>query len=88
MNDKYYDIDNYVSNKANSEYTIDNVLRNNIGAKLKVNLVTNNNNEALNGILEYVGDNYFIISNPENGSWHLILPIYLNYISFEEPIKF
>ena len=87
MNGYYYNIDTpdnsirYTSNK------VDDLLKNNKGAKVTAHLIINNSHETISGILESIGDDYIIISSPLDGSWQLILPMYLSYITFDEPIK-
>ena len=64
------------------------ILKNNIGKKINISMsYQNNEKELYNGIIEYIGDDNIIISNPESGNWYLLLLKYLNYIEFEEKIN-
>ena len=40
------------------------------------------------GIIEQAGRDHIIVSNPTTGEWYLILMIYLDFVTFEEPINF
>lgn len=75
-----------------SEKYIDNILRMNIGKKVVVSTAmptgTGMENKNFDGIVEDVGRDYLVISNPKNGEWSLILLIYITYITSVEPIKY
>ena len=75
-----------------SESYIENVLRLNKGKKAKFYITIPSSKESeekvFDGILEKVGKDHVIVSNPINGEWYLIPMIYLNYITFEEKINF
>ena len=43
---------------------------------------------VFNGIIEQAGRDHIIVSNPETGEWYLILMIYLDFVTFEEPINY
>ena len=70
---------------------IENILRLNKGKKAKFHVTIPGSNEwqdkIFEGIIEQAGRDHIIISNP-NGDWYLILMIYLDYVTFEEPINF
>ena len=84
-----------IPNQENFDYTaddnIENLLKLNIGKKGKFYVTIPNSNEwqskIFEGIIECVGDDYLIISNP-NGEWYLLLTTYINFIVFEERINF
>lgn len=40
------------------------------------------------GIIEAAGRDHIIISDPKNGKWYLLLMVYLNYVIFDEKIKY
>ena len=73
-----------------SESYIDNILRLNKGKKTKIYITIPNSKEEkiFEGILETVGKDHIIMSNPSTGEWYLIPIIYLNYIIFEEKINY
>ena len=78
------------SNQINMNYDINylnNLLKINKGKKIKVFTTLSENNE-FNGILEYSGQDFIIISNPNNGNWYVILISYINFICFEEQINY
>lgn len=75
----------------NLEYNyLEDILKNNKQKKVIVYTITNskeNQEKIFNGIIEQVGKDYIIISNPEDGKHYLIPLIYLNYIKFDESIN-
>lgn len=88
MNGEYFDL--YKQNNIENKQTyLENIINNNIGKKINVHIVIPGNNEFnnLEGILENATSEYLIISNPSNGSWHMILFIYIAYITFLEHIN-
>lgn len=70
---------------------IENILRLNKGKKAKLYVTIPGSEEYQNkvfeGIIEQAGRDHIIVSNP-NGEWYLILMIYLNFVTFDEPINF
>ncbi len=40
------------------------------------------------GIIEQAGRDHLILSDPSDGKWYLLQLIYLDYIKFDEPIKY
>ena len=40
------------------------------------------------GIIEQSGRDHIIMSNPQTGEWYLVLMIYLDFVTFEEPINY
>ncbi|WP_226036249.1 spore coat protein GerQ [Aquibacillus saliphilus] len=74
------------------ESYIENILRLNRG-KLATIYMTFENNDRWNamvfkGIIEAAGRDHIIISNPETGKRHILLMIYLDYITFDEEIQY
>ena len=73
------------------QYYIENILRLNKGKKAKFYVTIPYSNEYQNkvfeGIIEQVGKDHIIVSNP-NGEWYLILMIYLDFVTFDEPINY
>ncbi len=71
---------------------IENVLRLNRGKKAKFHITVPGSVEwqdrVFSGIIEQAGRDHIIVSNPETGEWYLILMIYLDFVTFEEPINF
>ena len=45
-------------------------------------------NKIFEGRIEQAGRDHLIISNPNTGEWDLILMIYLDYVTFDEPITY
>ena len=102
MNNSYFpssNLSNYKSNDfspfdfhENEQSYIENILKINKGSLGKFYCTFPDSNEwrdsVFKGILEKVGKDYIIISNPTNGKWYVILTIYLNYIEFEEKINY
>ena len=102
MNGTYYENPTF-PNDINSEHqesislieknnTKDNqlneIIKNNQDKKINISMsYQNSEKELYNGIIEYIGDDYLIISNPETGNYYLLLLKYLNYIDFEEKIN-
>lgn len=71
---------------------IENILRLNRGKKATFHITVPGSNEwqdrVFNGIIEQAGKDHIIVSNPNNGEWYLILLIYLDFVTFEEPINY
>ncbi len=71
---------------------IENILRFNRGKMAKFYITVPGSEEwkdkIFTGIIEQAGRDHIIVSNPTNGEWYLILMIYLNYVTFEEPINY
>ncbi len=89
---------NNVSNKSisysdNSIYPtyLTNILR--LNKKRKVNIYTSfpkmsdNKKDCFSGILEQVGHDHIVISDPNDGKWSVIPNIYIDYVSYDEPIN-
>ena len=71
---------------------IENILRLNRGKKARFHITVPGSKDwqdrVFNGIIEQSGKDHIIVSNPETGEWYLILMIYLNFVTFEEPINY
>lgn len=78
-------------NLSQEQNYIENILKRNKGKKIKAYYSypdsTEWQNKIYDGILESVGSDYLIMSEPKTGEWHLLRMIYLNYITFEEKIN-
>lgn len=79
------------SNQDEQSY-IENILRLNRGKKAKLHITVPGSIEwqdrVFDGIIEQAGKDHVIVSNPTNGEWYLILIIYLDFVTFEEPINY
>jgi len=71
---------------------IENILRLNKGKKVRVHQTFPDSNEwrdlEFRGIIEQSGRDHIILSDPESGVWQLLLMIYVDYISFDEPVNY
>ncbi|MGN1324437.1 MAG: spore coat protein GerQ [Bacilli bacterium] len=71
---------------------IENILRLNKGkvGKFHVTIPSSNDwrDKIFTGVIEQAGRDHIIVSNPTNGEWYLILMIYLDYVTFDEPINY
>ena len=71
---------------------IENILRLNKGKMVKAYVSfpdsTEWRNKIFAGRIEEAGRDHLIISNPNTGDWDLILMIYLDFVTFEEPINY
>lgn len=71
---------------------IENILRLNKGNKVTVYMTFPDSNEwrdiKFSGIIEQSGRDHIILSNPTTGKWELLLMIYVDYIEFDERIKY
>ena len=71
---------------------IENILRLNKGKKVKIYASYPDSNEwrdrIYEGIIEQSGRDHIILSDPTNGVWEMLLMIYVDYISFDEPINY
>ena len=71
---------------------IENILRLNRGNKAKLHVTVPGSKEwqdrVFEGIIEQSGRDHVIMSNPNTGEWYLVLMIYLDFVTFDEPIKF
>lgn len=71
---------------------IENILRLNKGKKATVYVSFSDSLEwrdkKFTGIIEQSGRDHLILSDPNTGKWYLILMIYLDYVEFDEKIKY
>ena len=71
---------------------IENILRLNRGKKARLHVTVPGSIEwqdrVFDGIIEQAGKDHVILSNPQTGEWYLILIIYLDCVTFEEPINY
>lgn len=71
---------------------IENILRLNKGKKVRIHQTFPDSNEwrdlEFTGIIEQSGRDHIILSDPSNGVWQMLLMIYVDYISFDEPINY
>ena len=78
--------------EAKQVFNVDKILINNIGKSVIIYCSFKNSNDLkdkdFTGRLEYVNENYIVISNVENGEYHFIPIKYVNYITFKEKITF
>lgn len=90
-------VPNYEQNVMNStipteQSYIENILRLNRGKMAKAHITVPGSKEwqdrVFSGIIEQSGRDHLIMSNPSTGEWYLILMIYLDFVTFDEPINF
>lgn len=71
---------------------IENILRANKGKMVKAYVsfpdASDWKNKIFEGRIEQAGRDHLIISNPNTGEWDLILMIYLDFVTFDEPITY
>ncbi len=71
---------------------IENILRLNRGKKARFHVTVPGSIEwqdrVFEGIIEQSGKDHIIVSNPNTGEWYLVLMIYLDFVTFEEPINY
>ena len=90
-------VPSYETNKNNTMFDeeqsyIENILRLNAGNKAKLHVTVPGSREwqdrVFEGIIEQSGRDHIIMSNPQTGEWYLVLMIYLDFVTFEEPINY
>ncbi len=71
---------------------IENILRLNKGQRVRAYVSYPDSVEwrdkIYNGIIEEAGKDHLIISDPNTGKWYLIRMIYLDYVEFDERIRY
>jgi spore germination protein Q len=71
---------------------IENILRLNKGKQVRVHMTFPDSNEfrdrEFKGIIEQSGRDHIILSDPSTGTWELLLMIYVDFITFDEPINY
>ncbi|MCZ8494206.1 spore coat protein GerQ [Priestia megaterium] len=74
------------------ESYIENILRLNRGKIATVYMTFENNTQwnakVFRGEIEAAGRDHIILSDPQTGTRYLLLMVYLDYITFEGPIKY
>lgn len=82
---------NYNNIPAEQSY-VENILRLNRGKKAKFHVTVPGSVEwqdrVFEGIVEQAGRDHIIVSNPTTGEWYLILMIYLDFVTFDEPVNY
>lgn len=86
-------IEQSISNDIPFEQSyIENILRMNKGKKVTIHMTFPDSNEfkdrEFSGIIEQSGRDHIIISDPSSGKWFLLLMIYVDFITFDEPINY
>ena len=83
---------NYMDSLPMEQSYIENILRLNRGKKVRIHMTFPDSNEyrdrEFNGIIEQSGRDHIILSDPQTGIWHLLLMIYVDFISFDEKINY
>lgn len=71
---------------------IENILRLNKGKLATVYMTFENNTEwnaqIFKGIIDAAGRDHIILSDPQTGMTYLLLMVYLDYVTFDEPIEY
>lgn len=71
---------------------IENILRLNKGKLVSVHATFENNREwnakIFKGIIEAAGRDHLILSDPETGNRYLIPMVYVDYVTFAEPLEY
>lgn len=71
---------------------IENILRLNKGKKVTAYYSYPDSNEwrdkVYSGIIEQSGRDHLLLSDPNTGKWYLLRMIYLNYVEFDDKIKY
>ncbi|GIP31146.1 spore coat protein GerQ [Paenibacillus sp. J2TS4] len=74
------------------ESYIENILRLNLGKIATVYMTFEGNREwnakVFRGRLEAAGRDHIILSDPQTGRRYILLMIFLNYITFDEPLNY
>ena len=80
------------TNPLEEQSYIENILRLNRAKKARLHVTVPGSIEwqdrVFDGIIEQAGKDHVIVSNPTTGEWYLILIIYLDFVTFEEPINY
>jgi len=71
---------------------IENILRLNKGKNVRVHMTFPDSVEfkdrEFRGIIEQAGRDHIILKDPTTGTWELLLMIYVDFITFDEPINY
>lgn len=80
------------NNVPEEQSYIENILRLNRGKMARFHVTIPGSIEwqdrVFEGIVEQSGRDHIIISNSNTGEWYLILMIYLDFVTFTEPINY
>lgn len=83
---------NNFNNYTEEQSYIENIIRINKGKMAKFHVTVPGSKEwqdrVFTGIIEQAGRDHVIVSNPNTGEWYLILLIYLDFVTFDEPINY
>lgn len=82
-----------ISNSLPMEQSyIENILRLNKGKVVTIYMTYPDSIEyrdkIYKGIIEESGRDHIVLSDPSTGKWYLLLMIYLDYVEFDEKIKY
>ena len=82
----------YNTNTVEEQSYVENIIRINKGKMDKFHVTVPGSVEwqdrVFTGIIEQAGRDHVIVSNPNTGEWYLILIIYLDFVTFDEPINY
>jgi spore germination protein Q len=71
---------------------IENILRMNLGKVATVYMTFENstqwNSKIFKGVIEAAGRDHIILSDPKTGMRYVLLMVYLDYITFDEPLNY
>jgi len=74
------------------ESYIENILRLNLGKVATVYMTFENNNQwnakVFRGVVEAAGRDHIILSDPKTGMRYLLLMVYLDFVTFDEPLNY
>ena len=80
--------DNNYNRVIIEQSNFEKILKLNIGRKVTLYINFNNENKTISGIVENIGNDYLIISEPSSGKWDLVKLKDISYIEFEEKINY
>ena len=82
----------YNTSAVEEQSYVENIIRINKGKMAKFHVTVPGSVEwqdrVFTGIIEQAGRDHVIVSNPNTGEWYLILIIYLDFVTFDEPINY
>lgn len=71
---------------------IENILRLNRGKMADVHMTfehgAGSQSKVFRGVIEAAGRDHIVLSDPETGKRYLLLMVYLDYVTFNEPIEY
>ena len=81
--------DNYIPFVNNDDFFAEELFKKNIGKIVTLYMSYPNYQEtkSFKGIIEGVGKDFVIISDPSNGKWYILIIPYLNYAEFDEEVN-